>query len=103
MIWRDFKMIFFYCVVPIYNVEDYITECLESLLAQEYRHFKAILVNDGSTDNSGKFAESYTKKDARFVYLSQSNKGVSSARNVALNWIFENEIGNSKILNGGGE
>lgn len=95
-------MIFFYCVVPIYNVEDYIVECLESLLAQEYRHFKAILVNDGSTDNSGKIAVSYAKKDARFVYLSQSNKGVSSARNVALNWIFENEIGDSKILNGGG-
>lgn len=102
MIWRDFKMIFFYCVVPIYNVEDYIAECLESLLAQEYRHFKAILVNDGSTDNSGKIAESYAKKDTRFVYLSQSNKGVSSARNVALDWIFENEIGDSKILNGGG-
>lgn len=90
-------MIFFYCVVPIYNVEDYIIECLESLLAQEYRHFKAILVNDGSTDNSGKIAESYTKKDARFVYLSQSNKGVSSARNTALDYIF------SKTLNRGGK
>lgn len=90
-------MIFFYCVVPIYNVEDYVIECLESLLAQEYRHFKAILVNDGSTDNSGKIAEFYAKKDARFVYLSQSNKGVSSARNTALDYIF------SKILNRGGQ
>lgn len=101
-------MIFFYYVVPIYNVEDYIAKCLDSLLAQRYGHFKAILVNDGSTDNSGKIAESYAKKDTRFIYLSQSNQGVSSARNTALKWIFENEINAPKSINtlntlGGGE
>lgn len=97
-------MIFFYYIVPIYNVKDYVAECLESLLAQRYGHFKAILVNDGSTDNSGKIAESYAKKDTRFIYLSQSNQGVSSARNTALKWIFQNEINASSVadITGGG-
>lgn len=86
----------FYLIIPIYNTQKYLCECLDSLLAQSYGHFKAILVNDGSSDESGKIAESYAKKDTRFIYLTQENQGVSSARNTALDYIF-----NKMLIRGG--
>ena len=86
----------FYLIIPIYNTQKYLCECLDSLLAQSYKHFKAILINDGSSDESGKIAESYAKKDTRFIYLSQENQGVSSARNTALDYIF-----NKMLIRGG--
>ena len=83
----------FYIVIPIYNVESYVGECLESLLAQSYKNFSAILIDDGSTDKSAEIANYYTKKDSRFVLLSQKNMGVSVARNSALDYIFANRGG----------
>lgn len=90
-------MITFLIVIPIFNVEEYIKESLDSLIAQSYGNFKAILVNDGSTDNSGKIAQTYCKNDSRFICISQENQGVSSARNTALNYIA------TKIAIGGGQ
>ena len=84
-----------YVIVPIYNVENYIGECLKSLLKQSYKNFIAILVDDGSSDKSADIAKSYANKDSRFVFLFQKNMGVSSARNTALNYIFS-------LNNGGG-
>ena len=67
--------------MPIYNAEDYLKECLDSLVRQTYRRIEIILVNDGSTDNSGKIANSYARKDHRVRVFHQKNRGVSAARN----------------------
>lgn len=71
-------------IVPVYNVEDYIEECLNSVLAQTFKNFEVILVDDGSTDNSGKICDHYSTRDSRFRSIHQPNGGVSSARNAAL-------------------
>lgn len=72
-------------VIPVYNVAPYLNECLDSLLSQTFTDFEAIIVNDGSTDGSVDILKSYSDKDSRIKFLSQSNKGVCSARNLALN------------------
>lgn len=68
-------------IVPIYNVEKYLTECVESLLKQTYSDIEIILINDGSTDSSGKICEKYAKIDDRVKVIHKENGGVSSARN----------------------
>ena len=68
-------------VVPIYNVEKYLTKCLESILNQTYKNIEIILVNDGSTDNSKKICEEYIKKDSRIILINKKNGGLSDARN----------------------
>ena len=77
-------MIHFFIIVPIYNVESYLSQCLDSVLNQTYPHFEAILVNDGSTDSSEEIAQKYVSKDSRFTLISQENRGLSEARNVGL-------------------
>lgn len=74
---------FFYIVIPFYNVEPYLKECIQSVLAQTYRDFKVILINDGSTDQSEKIAKEFLKKN-NVCLISQENKGVSSARNAGI-------------------
>lgn len=71
-------------VVPVYNVAPYLKECLDSLLAQTYPHWKAFLVDDGSMDESGKIVDEYGTRDARFRVFHKLNGGISSARNFAL-------------------
>ncbi|PAU99090.1 hypothetical protein B9T66_08715, partial [Helicobacter sp. TUL] len=78
---------FFYIIVPIYNVQAYLHQCLDSLINQTYTHFKAILINDGSTDLSGQIAQEYCDKDSRFVLITQQNAGQSIARNAGLAYI----------------
>lgn len=73
-------------IVPIYNVEQYILKCLKSISEQTYKNFEAILVNDGSTDNSGLIAETFAKNDQRFTYISKKNGGLSSARNEGMKY-----------------
>jgi CDP-glycerol glycerophosphotransferase len=68
-------------VVPIYNVERYLPECLDSLAAQAVDDFEAILVDDGSPDGSGAIAERYVERDPRFRLVRQPNGGLGSARN----------------------
>ena len=68
-------------IVPVYNVENYIRECLDSILASTYTDFELILVDDGSTDNSGTICEEYASRDSRVVVSHQVNRGLSSARN----------------------
>lgn len=74
-------------VIPIYNVQDYIGRCLNSILNQTYTNFEAICVNDGSSDMSGKICEQYSKKDARIRVYHISNGGVGNARNYGLSVI----------------
>ena len=67
-------------IVPVYKVEKYIAECIESILAQTYTNFRLILVDDGSPDNAGKICDEYAKKDPRITVIHQENAGVTCAR-----------------------
>ncbi|MDO4649225.1 MAG: glycosyltransferase, partial [Eubacteriales bacterium] len=71
-------------IVPVYNVERYLSECLDSVLKQTYKNYEVVCVNDGSTDGSVKILEEYASKDARIRILSQENGGLSAARNHGL-------------------
>ena len=71
-------------IVPVYNVEDYLEECLDSLLAQTHENLEIILVDDGSTDRSGSICDRYGKMDSRIRVLHRENGGVSAARNAGL-------------------
>lgn len=75
----------FSLVIPVFNVEPYLRECLDSILAQEYEDFEICLIDDGSNDGSEKICDEYAQKYKRFINLvHQSNAGVSEARNKAL-------------------
>lgn len=68
-------------IIPIYNAEQYLYECLESVLNQTYTEWECILINDGSSDNSEKICQHFINKDNRFIYYHQENQGVSLTRN----------------------
>ena len=68
-------------IVPIYNVEEYLEECLDSIQCQTYNNIEVILVNDGSTDASKEICERFCRQDSRFHLINQENKGLSGARN----------------------
>ena len=71
-------------IVPVYNTEKYLRTCLDSIMAQTFTDFEAILVDDGSTDSSGRICDEYATKDSRFVVVHKQNGGVSSARNIGI-------------------
>lgn len=68
-------------IVPVYNVESYLEQCLDSIVDQTYSNLEIILVNDGSTDRSGRICDEFAEKDSRINVIHQKNAGVSSARN----------------------
>lgn len=68
-------------IVPVYQVEKYIRQCIDSILAQTFTDFELILVDDGSKDNSGKICDEYAEKDKRVRVIHQNNSGVAGARN----------------------
>ncbi len=79
-------------IVPIYNTSAFLSECIESVAAQTFSDFEAILVDDGSTDSSASIAEAFASRDSRFHLVRQGNLGLSEARNAGLriaqgNWI----------------
>lgn len=71
-------------IVPIYNAENYLRRCVDSILNQEYTDFELLLVNDGSTDASGDICEEYSDRDPRVIVIQKENTGVSDSRNRAL-------------------
>ena len=71
-------------IVPVYNLEEEISKCLLSLVLQKYDNFEAILIDDGSTDNSLKKCQDFAKKDQRFHVFHTKNKGLSNARNYGI-------------------
>ena len=77
-------------IVPVYNVEDYIERCVESILKQTYTNFELILINDGSTDASGKLCDLFASKNDNIRVFHIENKGVSNARNLGI----EQSLGN---------
>lgn len=71
-------------IVPIYNVENYLQECIESLLIQTYRNLEILLIDDGSTDLSGNICDEYANRDSRISIVHKENGGLSDARNAGL-------------------
>lgn len=71
-------------IVPVYNTEQYLPECLDSIINQSYKNLEIICIDDGSTDNSRHILDSYAVKDKRIKIIHQENKGVSAARNAGL-------------------
>ena len=105
--------IFISIIVPVYNVEKYLRECLDSISLLKAVRWEAILVDDGSTDISGQICDEYAKQDSRFRVIHQKNAGVSAARNAGLEaaegewiWIVDSddsinpdfEISNPEVL-----
>lgn len=71
-------------IIPVYNVEKYLTKCLDSVLSQTWGDYEVIIVDDGSTDSSPQICDEYEKKDERIVVVHQENKGISGARNIGI-------------------
>lgn len=71
-------------IVPVYKVEPYLRRCIDSILAQTFRDFELILIDDGSPDNCGAICDEYAAKDDRIIVIHQKNQGVSAARNAGL-------------------
>ena len=71
-------------IIPVYNSEKFLCRCLDSILAQTYKNIEVLLIDDGSTDKSGKICDEYAKKDKRIITIHIKNGGVSHARNLAI-------------------
>lgn len=71
-------------IVPVYNSEKYIKECLDSLINQSYKELQIIVINDGSRDSSGKIIEEFAKKNSSIIYIEKVNEGVAVARNCGI-------------------
>lgn len=75
-------------IVPVYKVEKFIHRCVDSILAQTFRDFELILVDDGSPDNCPAICDEYATKDSRITVIHQENGGLSAARNAGIDWTF---------------
>lgn len=73
----------FSVIIPVYNAEKYLNQCLDSIMEQNYKSFEVIVVNDGSSDNSGAICDHYVNIDLRFKVIHKENGGVTSARKAA--------------------
>lgn len=71
-------------IVPVYKVEQYLSQCIESILKQTFKDFEVLLIDDGSPDNSGQICDQYANKDSRIQVVHKKNRGVSSARNAGI-------------------
>lgn len=92
-------------IIPVYNVENYIERCIDSILNQTFQNFEILLIDDGSTDKSGKICDNYSLKDSRIRVFHKSNGGVSSARNLGIQkslgeWIYFCDSDDEVCLNG---
>ena len=68
-------------IVPVYNVEEYLVKCLDSLVNQTLKEIEIICINDGSTDNSLEILQAYAQKDSRIIVIDKENEGQGIARN----------------------
>ena len=74
----------FSIIVPVYNVEKYLTKCIDSILEQTFSDFEVILVDDGSTDNCGIICDQYVEKDDRIQVIHKKNEGLVCARKTGI-------------------
>lgn len=92
--------------VPVYNVEEYLRQCLNSIMEQTFTDFEVIMVDDGSTDNSFSICQEYVAKDNRFKLIHQENKGLAGARNTCIKnmhgefitWIDSDDVVDNNYL-----
>ena len=80
-------------IIPVYNVEKYLAKCVESVINQTYKKIQIILIDDGSTDNSGKICDDFKLKDNRIEVIHKKNGGLSDARNAGLKIVKGDYIG----------
>lgn len=71
-------------IIPVYNVEPYLCQCLDSVIGQTYKNLEILIIDDGSTDGSGKICDEYAERDERIKVFHTENRGLSAARNVGL-------------------
>lgn len=71
-------------IIPVYNCEKYLQDCLKSVIDQTYKDLEIIIIDDGSTDNSGTICDQFAKQDSRIQVIHQENKGVSASRNIGI-------------------
>lgn len=83
-------------IVPVYKVEAFLNRCVDSILAQTYKDFEVVLVDDGSPDTCGTLCDAYAERDNRIHVIHQENGGLSAARNSGIDWAFANS--NSRWL-----
>ena len=76
---KDYKIS---VIIPVYNVEDYLTECVDSVLNQTYKNYEILLIDDGSTDKSSQICDAYSEKNNKINVIHTENKGLSAARNL---------------------
>ena len=74
-------------VLPCYNIEEYLNECLESIVNQTYQNLQIIIVNDGSTDGTTNIIDDYRDKDDRIMVINQVNSGLGAARNSGIEYV----------------
>lgn len=74
----------FTVIIPVYNVAAYLAKCIDSVLKQEFKQYEVILIDDGSTDESGTICDKFAEQDKRIVVIHQKNKGLSAARNIGI-------------------
>ena len=77
-------------MIPLYNVEKYLKRCLDSILAQTFQDFEILLIDDGSTDNSGAIGDKYANKDNRIHIIHKKNEGQAITRNKCIDWCMKN-------------
>lgn len=92
------EKIVFYILVPVYRVEQYIRECIESVLKQSYQNFRLVLVDDGSPDASGIICDEYALKDKRLHVIHQNNMGLIAARDTALSYIRSCQLSEAYVM-----
>ena len=77
-------------IVPVYNVKQYLRRCVDSILKQTYENIEIVLIDDGSTDESGAICDRYAQKDVRVKVIHKENGGLSDARNKVITLFSEN-------------
>lgn len=75
-------------IIPVFNVEKYLSKCVNSILIQSYKNWEVILIDDGSTDKSGRMCDEFAKNNTRITVIHKKNGGLSAARNDGLDWMF---------------
>ena len=80
-------------IVPVFNTEKYVKKCIESILCQSYKNIELIIIDDGSTDNSGLIIDEYSMLDSRIKVVHKQNGGQASARNIGLDLAKGDYIG----------